>query len=242
MSLEITVRGAAEERFAAERAIVTMAASIEGPDREVVKLRAIGVHENIANELEDLRARGSVSSFSSEQVRVFAQRTWTADGARRSSVQAAQFQVVVDFADIDALSLFVDLWSGHNGVDVIDISWDVAEENRRKFEMSVRAAAVEDAKAKAQAYSDALGHGQVAAVKIADPGMLSGADPAPAVHAAMAASGMNGASGLSLRPAPVVIGAQVHVRFIADGHGRANERVAVLGRHRAHPPLGDHSR
>lgn len=219
MTLDITVRGSAEQRHRAERAIVALVLAIEGPDKQQVFTDAVEVQEPLIVHLKELVEAHAVSTWSSDQVRVFSHRPWSGDGASGATVHVAKVHVRAEFSDFERLSGFLDRWSAVEGVEIDDISWDISAENRRLREAEVRKSAVDDAVAKAQGYADAVRRGKVVAVHIADRGMLtdSGEGPPPPLYAA-AKLGRHDPSvaGLDLTPQQIVIQIEVDARFHAS--------------------------
>ena len=217
MTLEITVRGAAKQRFAAERATVTMAAAIENTDKQQVYDTAVSVLEPLVSQLRGLADRGAVSTWTNDQVRVYSHRPWGADGIRGELQHVARLKISAEFIDFERLSGFVDYWAGRDGVEVEGIEWDVTARNRRAYEADVRKAAVDDAITKAQAYADAVRRGRVLALQIADPGMLNGSGEQPIpMTLAGAAMGDGEPRGLDLTPDEIVIHVEVDAHFVAD--------------------------
>lgn len=217
MTLEITVRGSAEKHYAAERAIVVVAAAIEGLDKERVLRDAIALQEPLTKQLGELVVREAVSTWSSDQVRVYSQHPWGPDGERLPLTHYSNISVRAEFLDFERLSGFVDYWAGKDGVQIADVEWDVTVKNRRVYESDVRRAAVDDAVAKAQAYSDALRKGRVQAVQLADPGMLRHpAGGAPQIQMARTFDTGAGETALTITPGEIEIYVEVDAKFLAD--------------------------
>jgi uncharacterized protein YggE len=217
MPLEITVRGSAEQRFPAERATVTMAAAIESADKQQVYDAAVSVLEPLVMQLRGLADRGAVTTWSSDQVRVYSHRPWIGEGQRGELQFVAHLQIVAEFSDFERLSGFVDYWAGKDGIAIDGISWDVTARNRRAYESDVRKAAVDNAILKAQAYADAVRRGRVTAMEIADPGMLNGSgDHSPIPLAMKAAAYEDHVPELDLNPDEIVIHVEVDAHFSAD--------------------------
>ena len=218
MTLEITVRGSAEQRFAAERATVALAASIESADKQQVYDDAVSVLKPLVLQLRELADRGAVSTWSSDQVRVYSHRPWDAEGVRGELHHVARLKISAEFTDFERLSGFVDYWAGRDGIEIDGIDWDVTPRNRRSYEVDVRKAAVDSAIAKAQAYADAVRRGRVIALQIADPGMLNGdGDQAPIPLVMTASVGSEDtAAHLDLTPDEIVIHVDVDAIFSAD--------------------------
>jgi uncharacterized protein YggE len=220
MTLDITVRGSSQQHHPAERALVSLAAAVEGHDKQRVFAEAVQIQEPLSAQLKDLVGLDAVASWSSDQVRVFSHRPWEGDG-RGSMVHVAKVHVRAEFTDFERLSGFLDRWSGVDGVEIGGVTWDVSAKNRRLYEAEVRKAAVDDAVAKAQSYANAVRRGKVVAVQIADPGMLSAAGPvdsrATPAYAAAAYSRNDGVGAeLDLTPEEIVIRVEVDARFRAD--------------------------
>jgi uncharacterized protein YggE len=218
MTLDITVRGSAEQHHPAERATISLAAAIEGTDKARAFADAVAIQDPLTAQLKDLVGLDAVTTWSSDQVRVFSHRPWDGDGQRGPTVHVARVQVRAEFTDFERLSGFLDHWSGVDGVEVGGVAWDVSAKSRRVFEAEVRKAAVDDAVAKAQAYANAVRRGKVVAVQIADPGMLAGPGEGPSHPMTKAAFGLADGQGaeLDLTPDEIVIRVEVDARFRAD--------------------------
>ncbi|GAA3519316.1 hypothetical protein GCM10022234_13630 [Aeromicrobium panaciterrae] len=220
MTLEITVRGSAEATHPAERATVSMAASIEGSDKAQVFADAVALQDPLTKQLRELVDLDAVTTWSSDQVRVFSHRPWDHEGKRLDVVHSARVQVVAEFTDFERLSGFLDFWSGKDGIEVGYIAWDVTVKNRRSYESEVRKAAVEDAIAKAQVYANSVRRGKVVALQLSDPGMLGSNNPPefgpPMAKMAMASADMGGGPSLALAPEQIVIHIEVDARFSAE--------------------------
>lgn len=218
MTLEITVRGSAEQRFGAERATVTLAAAIESVDKQQVYDDAVSVLEPLVLQLRELADRGAVSTWASDQVRVYTHRPWGPEGIRGEPQHVARLHITAEFTDFERLSGFVDYWAGRDGIEISGIEWDVTVRNRRAYEAEVRKAAVDNAITKAQAYADAVRRGRVTALLIADPGMLNGGGertPEP-LYLAASMNDRNGRPELDLTPEDIVIHVEVDAHFAAD--------------------------
>jgi uncharacterized protein YggE len=216
MTLDITVRGSAEQHHPAERATVSLTVAIEGPDKAKAFADAVAVQEPLSDQLKELVDLRAVTTWSSDQVRVFSHRPWDGDGGRGTAVHSARVQVRAEFTDFERLSAFLDHWAGRDGVEIAGIDWDVSAKSRRVHEAEVRKAAVDDAVAKAQAYANAVRRGKVVAVQIADPGMLAGPGEGGTPPLLKAAFADGQGSELDLSPDEIVIRVEVDARFRAD--------------------------
>ncbi len=217
MALDITVRGSAEERYPAERALVSMAVAIEGTDKAEVFQDAVAVQEPLVSQLQELHERGAVVAWSCDQVRVFSHRPYSPDGTRQDLHHVARIEVRSEFGDFERMSGFLDYWSGRVGVEIALVAWDVSAKNRRSYEAEVRKAAVDDAVQKAQVFANAVRKGKVVAQHFADPGMLGDA-PGASSSARFALMSEDTGSGaeLNITPDEIVIHVDVDARFTAD--------------------------
>lgn len=216
MVVDITVRGEAEARFPAERAIVTLAAAVETPGKQQAYDQATAVQQAVTAQLTELADRDAVIEWSSGQVSVYSHRPWRDNGERGDLVHVARVEIVAQFTDFDRLGGFIDYWAGRDGVEIAGIVWDVLDRNRRMYEAELRRAAVEDAVIRAQTYADALRRGRVVPTRIADPGLLdSGGGPRP-YALKMESVGADAGGSLQLTPEPVRILIAVDAGFTAD--------------------------
>ena len=215
MVVEIVVRGEAEGRYPAERAIVTLAAAVEMAGKQQAYDHAAAVQQAITAQLSELADRGAVLEWSSGQVSVSSHRPWRDDGGRQDPVHTARLDIVAEFSDFDRLGGFIDYWAGRDGVEVAGIAWELLQENRRSHEADLRRSAVDDAVTRAQSYADALRRGRVVPTRIADPGLLGGGGgPWSSAVRLEAAADVSG--GLQLTPQPVRISVAVDAGFAAD--------------------------
>lgn len=212
--LEVVVRGHARRRYPAERATVNLAAIFEDTDRADVYRRAVGVQEPLIADLRRLHDAGAVSRWSTDQLRVFSYRPHSDTGIRPLMYRVV-IRIEAEFVDFERLSAMLDTWALQDGVEVGPTAWDVTEDNRRDYEARLRSEAVADATAKAQAFATAAGRGAVAAVTLAEPGMLGQHDGPRPMLARMSADA-GGRPALELRPDDIELDVAVDARFVAE--------------------------
>jgi uncharacterized protein YggE len=212
--VDITVRGEAEARYPAERAIVTLAAAVEGADKQQAYDQAVSTQQAVTAQLTELADRGAVLDWSSDQVSIATYRPWRDNGKRGEPVHRARVEIIAEFSDFTRLGGFLDYWAGRDGVEITGIVWDVLERSRRVHEAELRRAAVDDAVDRAQTYADALRRGRVVPIRISDAGISDGGPRPYAVKLESAGADAGGA--LQLTPQPVHIHVSVEAGFAAE--------------------------
>jgi uncharacterized protein len=219
MAVEITVSETVEELHRPERAVLSVQVSSDGPDKSVVRERTVTVADDIAAGLAGLLDpdRGPVTRYSRAGLATWADRPWNAQGEQLPPVHHATDRFSVTFADFTVLADWLDRHAAVEGVAMVGIEWRLTRRRTAEISAGVRSAAVQAARAKAQAYADSLDLGPVRPVSIADQGMLTGNaggnGPIPMRAMAMAAGGSDGAP--AILPEDVRIWAVVDARFSA---------------------------
>ncbi|MDF0532312.1 SIMPL domain-containing protein [Tsukamurella sp. 8F] len=217
--VEITVRGSHRVYAASERATVALTVALEGPSPDSVYADVAPSARALADDVSGLHdpAAGAVTWWSSERLATWATRPWHKEGERPPLVHHARVRFRVKFRDFAELGRFTARSIEIPGVDVDDTTWALTEKRREALVAEVRTAAVRDARARAQAYADALGLGVVRPVAIADPGMLgaggTGDAPPQARFALASAGGPAGGPPVSLTPEQITIEQSVDARF-----------------------------
>lgn len=213
----ITVRGESHARVRAEEAAVRVTVSTDGPSRGPVVERAQERASTIQDGLVAHLRSGEVSEWSSARVSVWSDRPWNNEGAQLPLVHHASVEVSATFIDAGALSWWLGDVAESDDVQVTAVEWRLSSDTRARVEREVAAEAVHVAVERAAAYADALGLASVAAVEIADAGLLGArADsPAPLGARLMAASAGGGPS-FSLQPPEIDVTSVVEGRFRAE--------------------------
>lgn len=214
---EFVVRGTASHTYDAERATVPLSAAFVESKSALAHERAVQLQSQIVTAVRALEQRGAVKKWSSDRIFTSSFRPTDSSGRLRAAQYRTSIAISVEFVDFVALSPFLDEWGARAGVDIGGPYWDVLEENRDEYEASVRAQAVRNAVAKAQAYADAVDAGRVRPLLLADPGMLSsGAGSPDGFPHVLAAPAMGrGAPALEIKAATIEIGVSVDARFSA---------------------------
>lgn len=217
----ITVRGSHTAFRRPERATVHVRVGMEGPTPDAVHAataRSTAALTESLGALHDPQA-GPVTWWSSDQLRTWAERPWNTEGKQLPLVHHAQADLQAKFADFAALSRWITESLAVSGVSVERIEWTLTEARRRELVGQVRAAAVRDARDRAQAYADALDLGPVRVRAIADAGMLGvGLAPTGGAEAQSFARMVvgGGADDLAFTPQDVGVSTEVDAVFVVD--------------------------
>lgn len=213
----ITVRGESNARVRAEEAAVRVTVSTDGPARgpvvERAQERAASVQDGLVAHLRS----GEVSEWSSARVSVWSDRPWSNDGAQLPLAHHAAVELSATFVDAGALSWWLGDVTESDDVQVTAVEWRLSPGTRARVEREVAAEAVHVAVERAEAYADALGLASVAAVEIADAGLLgTRPEPAAPLGARLMSASADGGSSFSLQPPEIVVTSVVEGRFRAE--------------------------
>lgn len=215
----ITVRGDFEAAHPPERATVRLGVGAEGATKDAVYASTVQTANGLSAQLEPLcdAERGPVTWWAGDQVRTWSHRPWNQDGRQLPQVHHAGVDFTVRFSDFDALSRWLTTVSTMQGVSVAGIDWTLTEPRKAQLTDQVRAAAVHDARDKAQSYASSLGLGTVRVAAIADVGMLGGPMPFEPFgrEVTMRGAAPESAEELNLTPQDVLLSAAVDARFVA---------------------------
>ncbi|WP_255513547.1 SIMPL domain-containing protein [Homoserinibacter sp. GY 40078] len=223
MSTEITVQGHFTAWIPAERATVSIVVGFDGPERSSVLSSVTAAVQTVTSSIAPLHdpQDGPVTWWSSDRIRVWAQRPWNTEGKQLAPVHHASIAVSVKFKDFDALAEWLTEAATVPGVQVSGIEWALTQARRTSVTTEVRSRAVKGAADKARVFAQAIGASDVRAVAISDPGMLgvrSTADTtSPATMRAAASTGSGGGDRvLDFTPEDIEVSVSVDARFEAS--------------------------
>ena len=213
----ITVQGGHDAYYPAERATVTVAIAFEGPERAGVVARTTAGTQALVAGIRDRHhpERGPVTWFSSDRIQVWSHRPFNDKGEQVPLVHHAQTTTRAKFRDFDELAGWVERAAAYPGVRVDGIEWALTEQTRQAAISEVRTRAVEEARAKAQTYADALGLSGLRCVAIADPGLLGDTGATPGYQPAAFSRQAKENGGLAFTPEDIAVSAAVDARFVA---------------------------
>jgi uncharacterized protein len=219
----ITVRGEHETRVAPEEAVAHLSVRAEGPERGGVVERIAALAAPLRDDLENRKAAGTISEWSSQRVSVWANRPWNNEGKQLALVHYASVEITATFTDFAALSWWVSDVAERDGVQVDTVAWRLTPTTAKAIEGEVAAQAVKAAVDRATAYAGAIGLAALTPLEIADVGLLThGTDQtsaSPKMMRAMPMAAMDsagsGGPAVELQPEDIVVTAAVEARFAA---------------------------
>lgn len=222
MATVITVQGSFTAWYPAERATARLTVAFDGAVREQVLESASRSVQTVTDSIKSLHdpQAGPITWWSSDRIRVWAQRPWNKDGKQLAPVHHAAIGVTAKFKDFDALAEWITTVAAVPGVQVAGIEWSLTEAKRTAVTTEVRSRAVRDAADKARVFAQAIGVQNVSAIAIADPGMLgvhgNGIPASPAMMRASAVGGGGDSGALDFTPEDIKVEAAVDAQFSAS--------------------------
>lgn len=217
--VDITVRGCAEFAQRPERATVRLAVDVEAATGAQAYAAASSTAAAITEQVAPMfdSEHGPVTWWVSDQVRTWSEPRWKGDTVPPVPAYHAGVEFQIRFGEFGALSRWLSEVAPLAGVRVHGIEWTLTEARQRELGEQARAAAVGDARDKANSYARNLGLGEPHVVAIADAGMLGHQpfDPGSAGPMRYAALSASGNSGISFTPQDVVVAVSVDARFRA---------------------------
>lgn len=218
----ITVQGSFDAFHPAERATVHLRVGFEGPEKSKVHALTTRAAAEVSETISAVHApdSGPVTWWSSDQLRVWAERPWNKDGKQLPLVHHAAISFQAKFSDFERLGSWISQVSASPGVSVDRIDWALTEARRLELTQQARDRAVRDARDKAQAYADSLQLGRVHVVALADPGMLGNRIEARGATTNLFSRGASasGAGGgdVNFLPEDIQVAARVEAIFTAE--------------------------
>jgi uncharacterized protein len=221
----ITVQGEHSAWYPAERAVVRAGVHAWGAKRDAVFDRAKRAADTVRSSIEQHydRDAGPITWWSSDSVRVWAERPWSNDGKQLPPVFHAAQDFTAKFRDFDTLARWVETTAEIPDAVVASITWDLTEATRTSATAEVRSRAVKDAVAKATVFAQSIGLRTVKAIALADPGMLGEQGAASGAGGAMASpmlarsfKSADAAPELALKAEEIAVAATVDARFVAS--------------------------
>lgn len=215
----ITVRGENEVHLSPERATVHVTVRVDGPHRTAAVDDTMRLAEPVRTGLVERKNDGTVAEWTSKRLSVRAERPWNSEGRRLAPIFHASIDFTATFTEASELSIWISDISARDGVEVGWVNWHLTPQTRAQVEREVAASAVGVAVARAEAYAGALGLSSVTPLEIADVGLISHADAAPAPRMAKmrgaAFAAADSAPAMEYEPEDIVVAATVEARFNA---------------------------
>lgn len=209
-----------------ERGTLRLSVGCESDNQEIALRDCTNAVNTIRQAIDELAARNPspITWFAVLPIRTRGWRPWNKDGKTMPMRYAASAEIKVKFCDFTALAKFANTHGGARYVKLEGVEWAFTEVTKTRLKQQVLTEAVQDAVARATQIANAAGAGQVTALEISDPGLLSGIHgstsavagaPGMTMRGAAASAGAD-AEALDLAPEDVELTAVVHARFTAS--------------------------
>jgi len=219
----VSVRGSSVVRRSPELATAHIGIEFDGDERSSVIERARTTQAVVSAGLGEHDAPSDgVVAWSAPQLRVWEARPWSQQGEQLPLVHHAAATLDAVFDDRERLAAWLTSISGVDGVAVHQLDWTLSDDTRLAVETEALAAAVADARRRADTIASALGFLTLRPIAISDPGLLSAdgihtdASDAMSPRVMKAASAPSSNDGVVLEPDDVEIEVVVHARFATE--------------------------
>lgn len=210
-ALTIRVRGSHQLELPAERAEVSLAATASGTDAATVTAGVSASASALRAALSSLEASGALERWSNERL-----STWSTpaqgDGAAPNFTASISF--TASFAALDALGPWLSDVAARPDIAVHGVQWRLTTATAERAASDAAVGAIAEAQRRAEHYARAAGRSAPQLLELADSGR-SGGGPMPRMMLA-ANFDQAGVTGIDLRPAPVVVSAEVEAVFVSE--------------------------
>ncbi|KIX95854.1 uncharacterized protein Z520_08562 [Fonsecaea multimorphosa CBS 102226] len=223
----IHIQGRATITTTAQRAVLNLAASDTGSDKDQVSSHVVSTVTDIQSELDELCPRlenGEISPnapvdfYSIASLSISATDEYDDDGVRlEKKLYSASSNIAIHFRDFGRLGQMVVRLSSMPYVELRGIDWQLADEKKTELDEEARRKALRHAMSRARAYGAIIGRDKVTCIKIED---LEESWPARRVKqtARMASSSatFEVGAGIDFEPQLVDVSATLSVEFHAE--------------------------
>jgi uncharacterized protein len=211
----ISVRGESHVDVPPELGTVHLAVRATDRDATTAYERVLRRTADLSAELTNLHESGLVLRWSVDPVSRWEDHEPTSSRRLHEVRQTVRFTMPNREHIADWLSTSAD----DDSLEIHGVDWSLTDETTHRLLREVRAAALSDARARAQDYADAAGLGRPQLTALSDTGLLDGAGGAE-LFGARLRSGSGDDLGQSVRPEDIRVTAEVEARFTAIGSGR----------------------
>ena len=221
--ITIAVTGSAEQRHPAERGTARLSVGAQARTSAAAVAATTKLHRQVIAEIKSFMASGAATSWSADRVFSYSAEAYGGSGeaaqdglALRS--HSASAIVEVTFADFATLGDWIATVAERDGVSIESVDWTLTDVTRADRTLAVRAQAVTDAHARAQAYAAAAGLSLGALLAIFEPGLRPHTSASASDSVLFARSMTTTSSGRSfeLRPSDITISASITADYEAN--------------------------
>jgi uncharacterized protein YggE len=210
----ISVRG--ESHVDVPPELGTVQVAVRATDRDATKAyeRVLRRTSELSEHLTNLHESGVVLRWSVDPLSRWEDIEPTSSRRLHEVRQAVRFTM----PSREHIAEWLSTSAEDDGLEINGVGWSLTDETTRRLLREVRAAAVADARARAQDYADAAGLDPPRLTALADTGLLDGGGGAE-LFSARLRSGSGDDLGQSVRPEDIRVSAEVEARFNAIGSG-----------------------
>ncbi|KAE8154550.1 hypothetical protein BDV25DRAFT_147474 [Aspergillus avenaceus] len=221
MSLKIHTVGTSTIERRAERAVISLTVSKEGPDQATVSQDVTRVSNNLQSHLGTIAPQSesdntaAVTVWNMSSISTGSYLPWDHDKEQhKERVYTARTNFDVRFRDFSRLGEFVSQMAMESLVSVESIDWQLTDDTNKTLGQESRKLAVKDALSKARDYVDALGLTEVKPLEVDDT-FTDGGRPI-AMYASARGRGFGGGETLNFVPEDCKVSCSV--KMTLEGH------------------------
>ncbi|MCJ1432706.1 hypothetical protein MMC27_002063 [Xylographa pallens] len=223
--LEINVTGASKVSRNAERGVLSIAVSSEGPSQDTVSEAVTSTSNHLRATFRDLSPKtASGEATPDAAITIFSMtalttKTYIPEDRQGNPLPPrlysanTSFQVI--FRDFEKLAEVAGMLFTTPHVSIVSTKWRLTDVTLAGLASETRQMAMRDAVRKAEDLAEVVGR-QVFAVEITDHGSLSGARTMQTARKASPSSGVQGIGTLALEPEDVELSASLSAKFVAE--------------------------
>lgn len=206
----ISVRGESHVDVPAELGTVTAAVHASDRDATAAYERVVRRTAELSAELASLQESGVVLHWSVDPV----SRWWNHEPSTSRRLHEVRQTVRFTMPGRDHVADWLSAAAADESLAQGGVWWSLTDETTNRLLREVRAAAVTDARARAQDYADAAGLGSPRLTALSDTGLLGGTG-GPELASSRLRSAGGDEVGQTVRPEDIRVAAEVEARFSA---------------------------
>lgn len=210
-AVTISVRGESQVDAPAELGTVHVTVHASDRDGKAAYERVLRRSADLSAELTNLQDSGVVLRWSVDPV----SRWWNSEPKSSRRQHGVRQTVRFTMPGPEHVADWLGAAADDETLDSHGVEWSLTDETSGRLLREVRAAAVADARARAQDYADAAGLGSPRLTALADTGLLSDSGGREAFSPRLRSHSAVHELGQTVRPEDIRVSAEVEARFVA---------------------------